>query len=106
MAIEQGLGARALDPAAAPVDETDGLQSGLVRRADVFLNEGVHIGRREGVEVELGADGNAVGKCYLLYSATTVVVMPPRAVKAPVTRMRRGWHPPTRSSRILLVAAS
>ena len=29
---------------------------------------------------------------FCVCSATTVVVMPPRAVKAPVTRMRRGWQ--------------
>lgn len=42
----------------------------------------------------------------LACSATTVVVMPPRAENAPVIRMRRGWQHATRSSRILLVAAS
>jgi hypothetical protein len=40
------------------------------------------------------------------YSATTVVVIPPRAVNAPATVMRRGWQAATRSSRIWLVAAS
>jgi len=45
------------------------------------------------------------GQCPVC-SATTVVVMPPRAVKAPVTVMRRGRQAATRSSRILLVAAS
>ena len=40
------------------------------------------------------------------YVATTFVESPPRAVKAPVTVIRRGRHAATRSSRILLVAAS
>ena len=51
------------------------------------------------------ASGRGVRR-YLRYSATIVVVMPPRMLKAPSTRARRGLTAATRSSRIRLVTAS
>jgi len=109
--LEDGLHNRALGAAAAPVDQAQFLQTGLVRGAYVLLDDGRDVPRREGVEIELGFDGNAVGirrfaHAGFWYSATTDVVMPPRAVKAPVTVMRRGLHTATRSSRIRFVTAS
>ena len=66
-------------------------------RARMSLNElGGHF---------LMSPGNDL-RAHFSYDATTVVVMPPRAVKAPVTVMRRGEQAATRSSRIWLVAAS
>jgi hypothetical protein len=77
------------------VNETKLTQSGLVSRADVLVDHGRDVARQERVEVELRFDGQAVGNFRLVhvaitYSATTDVVMPPRAVKAPVTVIRRG----------------
>ena len=47
-----------------------------------------------------------LGSWDLSYSAVTVVVIPPRAEKSPITVMRRGAQTATRSSRIWLVTAS
>ena len=58
------------------------------------------------VQIELWFDRDAVRLVWPVdhlsawYFASTVVVMPPRAVNAPVTVIHRGRHAPTRSSRI------
>jgi len=124
MALEEGLHDAALHSSAASVNQADFRQTRLLRRVQVLVDEGWDIGRRERVQVELAGDGNVdrVGVFHfatfptcdwptfvsygLSYLATTFVVMPPRAEKAPVTVMCRGWQAATRSSRILLVAAS
>lgn len=87
--------------------------------SEVLLDDRGNIARGEGMQVEFRSDWHAVqfqspnpqapspkSQDLFTYSATTVVVMPPRAVKAPVTDIRRGWHTATRSSRIRLVTAS
>ena len=111
MLLEDGLDDRALRAAAASVNQAKFPQAGLVRGAYVLIDDGRDVARRERMEVELPFDGDAVriprfGHAGFTYSATTDVVMPPRAVKAPVTVMRRGWHTATRSSRMRLVTAS
>ena len=63
--------------------------------AYVFVDDGRDVAWREGVEVELRFDGDVMriprfGHAGFTYSATTDVVMPPRAVNAPVTVIRRG----------------
>jgi len=71
----------------------------------------------ERMQVELGPDGDDVGAIHgnaecrmpsqsFVYVAVTVVRMPPRGVKSPITVMRIGAHDATRSSRIWLVSAS
>ena len=114
--LEGGLHDPALDAAAAAVNQAQLTQSGLMRRVNVFLHDGGDVARRKRMEVELGLDRNAMWQVihvavprfgrYWRYSATTVVVIPPRAVNAPVTVMRRGRQAATRSSRIRLVADS
>lgn len=104
VACEHGLDDGALHAAAAPVDQPHVEETGFVRGGDELFDDRRNIGGREGVQIELVLDRN------LLHArenrATTLVVMPPRAVNAPVTVIRRGWHAATRSSRILFVAAS
>ena len=104
MSIEDGLDDGALHAAAAPVHEPDLDEARFVGGRDVLVDDGRNVGGRKGVEIELVLDRD------LLHArenrAMTFVVMPPRAVNAPVTVMRRGWHAATRSSRILFVAAS
>ena len=112
MTVERLLDDAALDAAAAAVNEAQRAETARVRGRDVLLDHRRDILRRERVQIELRLDGKFEGIVgHGVHwrrddSATTVVVMPPRAVKAPVTVMRRGWHAATRSSRILFVAAS
>lgn len=111
MFLEHGLHDRALCAAAAPVNQAKLPQAGVMRGAYVLVDDGRNVAWREGVEIELRFDGDAVriprpGHAGFTYSATTDVVIPPRAVKAPVTVIRRGWHTATRSSRIRFVTAS
>ena len=111
MLLQYRLDDRALRAAAASVNQAKLLQAGVVRGAYVLVDDGRDVSWREGVKIELRLDGDAVripriGHAGFTYSATTEVVMPPRAVKAPVTVMRRGWHTATRSSRMRLVTAS
>ena len=67
-----------------------------MRGRDVLLDHRRDIRRRERVQIELRLDGKLEGivghgvRRMAGCSATTVVVMPPRAVKAPVTVIRRG----------------
>jgi hypothetical protein len=51
---------------------------------------------------------HADGRGYRLasYEQVTVVVMPPRGVKAPTTRQRRGWQAATKSSSKRLTTVS
>ena len=109
--LENGLDDCALRARAAAVNQAKLPQAGLMRCAHVLVDDGRDVPWREGVEIELRLDGDAVripriGHTGFTYSATTEVVMPPRAVKAPVTVIRRGWHTATRSSRMRLVTAS
>ncbi|HEY6358045.1 MAG TPA: hypothetical protein VIX35_07365, partial [Vicinamibacterales bacterium] len=122
VALEDGLHDAALHASAPAVDEADLNQAAFVGRPQVLFDDRRDVPRLEGVKVELGLDGDDVGigghgrhvrltMCdghslvdrrssiadLLLYSATTVVVMPPRAVNAPVTVMRRGAQAATRS---------
>ena len=111
MLLEHGLHDRALRAAAASVNQAKLPQAGLVRGAHVLVDHGRDVAWGESVEIELRFYGDSVriprlGHAGFTYSATTDVVMPPRAVKAPVTVMRRGWHTATRSSRMRLVTAS
>ena len=86
--IEHGLDDGALHALTASVDQADLHQTGLVRSGDVLLDDGGNVGGRKGVKIELVFDRN------LLHGrenrAITFVVMPPRAVNAPVTVIRRG----------------
>ena len=109
--LEHGLHDRALSAAAASVHQPELTQACVVRGADVLVHHRGNIARREGVKIELWFDGDDVripgfGHAGLTYSATTDVVMPPLAVNAPVTVIRRGLHTATRSSRMRLVTAS
>ena len=104
MTVEHGLDDGALHALASAMDQPNLGETGLVRRVHKLFDDGRNICGQKGVEIELVFDRN------LLHAranrAMTVVVMPPRAVKAPVTVMRRGWQAATRSSRMLFVAAS
>ena len=68
MAVECGLHDAALHAFPAPVDETDVVKPGLRGRSDVFVDDGRNVARREGMEVELRFDGNAVGRCRTRWS--------------------------------------
>ncbi len=56
MLVECLLDDAALNAAAAAVNETQLPQAGLVRGADVFVDDGGNVARREGVQVELRLD--------------------------------------------------
>jgi len=67
--VEGGLYDPALHAASAPMDEPDVAKPGVRGRCDVFLNDGGNVARGEGVQIELGFDGNAVEvwhACYVL----------------------------------------
>ena len=113
MALERLLDDAALDAATATVDEPQLGEPGFVSRADVLFDDGRDVARRERMQVELRFDGDGVRFAVHRspfavpgYAATTVVVMPPRAVKAPVTVIVRGRQAATRSSRIWFVSVS
>ena len=104
MVLEGRLDDAALDAAAAAVDEAHLAQAGVVRGVEVIAHDRGDIFRTKRVQVDLGLDRQAMD--HFLYSAMTVVVMPPRALNAPVTRIDLGRQAATRSFRIPLVAAS
>jgi hypothetical protein len=123
----------ALDAAAASVDDAHLMEAGGGCCIDVFVNDRGHVARRERVKIELvldrnsqrlfgHGDGSAIcdlrARLYALspglsalgpfevYSALTIVLIPPRTEKSPTTVMRRGWSVATRSSRIWFVTCS
>ena len=111
--FERRLHGGALDPPPAAVDEPHLVQPQGCRGLDVLPDDGDDVGRGEGMEIELGFDGDADGAIIHLcedYAATyvtvTTVFMPPRTEKSPTTVIRRGRSASTRSSRIWLVAFS
>ena len=97
------LHASALHTRPAPVNQPHEPQSFGLGRGDVLLDHRRNVARVKRVKVERIGDRD-VG--YFTYSAVTVVVMPPRAEKSPMTFIFRGAHALTRSSRIWLVTAS
>ena len=60
MPLEDGLHDRALRAAAASVNQAKLPQAGLVRGAYVLVDDGRDVARREGMEIELRFDGDAV----------------------------------------------
>src|SRR5205085_6242704 len=91
----------ALHAFAAAMDQPNAAQPGFVCRAQVLFDHRGDIGRGEGVQIELSLNRNVVGivaQAVFTYSATTVVVIPPRAVNAPVPVTRLAWQAPTSSS--------
>src|SRR5262245_11508851 len=113
MTVEEGLNHSALHAPATTVDDAYFSQSGGRRRANVFVNNRWHVGRVKRVKVDLSVDRNADrldhvrNRCQgFLYSAVTVVLIPPRTEKSPTTRIWRGCRSATRSSRIWLVTDS
>ena len=109
VALEDGLDDAALNASTTAVDEADLGQAPVACRPQILVDDRRDVPRGERVKIEFRVDGDDVGgrlQAFFSYSATTVVVMPPRAVKAPVTVMRLGAQTATRSSRMRLVAAS
>ena len=111
----------ALHALAAAVNQPDLGEARLARRVQVLVDHGRSRRAAQSVQIDRVLDrdrerfvvhGTAELATRLLrprlrlYSAVTLVVMPPRAVKSPITVMRRGAQAATRSSRIWLVAAS
>ena len=75
-----------LNALAASVNQPHFAEAGFVCCRDVLRDEGGDVARREGVEVERVFDGNfQVG-----YLAVTIVFIPPRTAKSPMTVMRFG----------------
>ena len=130
VAVERLLHDAALDPFAAPVDQTHFREAGFVRGPHVLLDDRLDVTRSERMEVQDRLDRDVVRvvdsqratsehqrpeprrfdrvSCYAApaYDAVTTVLIPPRTLKSPMTVMRRGWQAATRSSRIWLVTAS
>ena len=69
MPLECLLHDAALNALAAPVNQPDLTQPGLVRRVDVFLHHRRDVARRERMEVEMVFDGDAVGHRATVYFA-------------------------------------
>ena len=121
MTVQGALDEATLNTAPPPVNQADFPEAGRMRGPHVLLDHILHLTRREGMQVERILDRYFVhcrvavrGPQVALrtpdqsasYSATTDVVMPPRAEKSPVTVIRFGLQAATRSSRIWLVTAS
>jgi hypothetical protein len=92
MPLESLLDDPALDPLAAPVNQADLAQPGLVRRLHVLLDHRSDVTRRERMEIERSLDRDSVGHYGWppSYDAVTTVLMPPRTPKSPTTFIRRG----------------
>jgi hypothetical protein len=97
---------RPLYPNPTPVYQSDLVEPCLVRRSDVFVDDGGNIARREGVQVDRVFDWNAMHVYWCGNLTMTVVLMPPRGVNSPSTVIRLGAQAATRSSRIWFVALS
>lgn len=105
---QQTLHRRTLRPGAAAMNEAYDREPRLAGGVQILIDHRHDVTRMKRVQVDGVFDGeaNRLVLHYLLYSAVTRVVSPPRAVKSPMTVMRRGDEAATRSSRILLVTAS
>ena len=102
MALERLLNGGALHALAASVNQADFAQAAFMRGPDVLLDDRHHVARVKGVKVDGRFDGNAMrlihngggpgqaGWDNSSNEAVTMVLMPPRTVKSPVTVMRRG----------------
>ena len=102
MALERLLNGGALNALAASMNQADFAQAALMRGPDVLLDDRYHVARVEGVQVDRRFNGKAMrlihdGGCLgqagwddSSNEAVTMVLMPPRTVKSPVTVMRRG----------------
>ena len=111
VAFKGRLDDAALDAGAASVDQAHFLQAGSRCCGHEFINDGCDVARGERVQIELTFDGDSqrfvrhaqgtrpgyarrpgsstrFGRA--VYSALTVVLMPPRTEKSPTTVMRRG----------------
>lgn len=87
MVLECPLDDASLNALPASVNQPYFAQSGFVRGTDVLLDDRRHIPRRERVEVERVFDWDLLQDGY---DAVTIVFMPPRTAKSPMTVMRRG----------------
>jgi len=65
MPLERLLNDASLNPFAAAVNQPDLTKTSFVCRCDVFLDDRCHVSRREGVQVEVVFDGDAVGHSTL-----------------------------------------
>ena len=108
VAFECRLDDASLDAGAASVDQPHFQQAASCGRSHEFVDDGWDVARGERVEIELAFDGDSQRfirhaqtgyarspgpstRCPLdVYSALTVVLMPPRTEKSPMTVMRRG----------------
>jgi len=61
MALEEGLHDAALNAAAAAVNQADFRETGLLGGMQVLVDHGRNVRGREGVQVELGGDGDPDG---------------------------------------------
>ena len=111
--LERCLDSGALHTASAAMNEPYFAQPSGRRRFDVFIDDGDDVGGSEGVEIQLGLDGNpdwTVTHGYRRHGATnvavTTVLIPPRTEKSPTTVMRRGCNAAIKSSRIWFVTFS
>lgn len=73
MALEGGLHDAALDALPASVDEAQAAETGLVRGANVLLDDGGDVGGREGVQIKFGLDRNGMGLAPIVVEHSRVV---------------------------------
>ncbi len=91
MALERDLDDAPLHAAAPAMNDAEIPQAGLVRGPNVLVDDGRDVLRKKGVQIQLGTDRQVVDHRHgFVYEAVTLVVMPPRALKAPVTVIARG----------------
>ena len=87
MVLECLLHDASLDAFTASVNQPHFAQAGFMRGTDVLLDNRRNVARRERVEIERLFDWDLLQDGY---DAVTIVFMPPRTAKSPMTVMRRG----------------
>jgi hypothetical protein len=91
---EHPLHGGALHALPAPVNEADDLEAGLVGGGEIVFDDRDDVSRLERVQIDRVFNRNVKGVVVQTYSFTystvTFVVSAPRAVKSPITVMRRG----------------
>ena len=105
---QETLHRRTLGSRAAAMNEPHDREPRLAGGVQILVDHSHDVTRLKGVQIDgvFDREMNRFFVHYLVYSAVTRVVSPPRAVKSPMTVMRRGDEAATRSSRILFVTAS
>lgn len=105
MVLEDLLHDTALHAFSAAVNEPHLAEPCRMSGGHILLDDRCDVSWRERVQIQRGFHRQVMNH-FDEYVAVTVVLMPPRTEKSPMTVIRRGSHAATRSSRIWFVTAS